>query len=400
MSDPLYYGSYKTFNGILFDKGGSTVDSCAPKVGYLTRIEILKEKIKKNKAITASLMNELHVLVCDLLTHRHTFEDNGNIAWGNLPDPEFKWPNRVSGYPAQINNQIPYAPPYCQGFVNERWFSTNGDYTHPNLLETNGVMRTFRQKGSPYLQYSSSNQSALPQGILETVGGMNNFGAAFDFFFKFPPSMVNTTVYFFVKHDDAVLMEVNNKTVVNKSIGETIFGLNLTSGNINTYIPVSVKWLQGYGNFNLDIRMCTYYSPNSSDYTSIDPSYIYSLTPIASRDMMSATTFSFYNFVQQLAALFNHNHFYTDGSSIAPLEINSLFDTLNSVHKTVTVNVPTTITKQTINSTIYNVPTIAEQLINGSAHFLQPTNTYFDYDSGKRYTDATDIVIAPFTVNL
>ena len=301
----LISGTQRAFKYAEFDLGGHCASA---KIYFFTRIELLKERIKKGEPMSASLMGEMSKLITDLLSHRHLYsQDVAYDVFGNKsPSDPVIYYNKLSGYPANLNNQVLLTTPYIAGSSSERWFSSCTDFLNPEILEASAVLRKHRMKTQDHFEYLGNSANPIPSEM-----GSTNFGLIVDFCFNFTNADLGTTKYFYINHDDSVNIIFNGLSVYRgRANSRPAFYITVTSDLINKPLPCQIIWCQGQGAYKLQLRMANSFGYNLSDYSPIPSSYISSLTPI--NEWGDAKNVSFYTFIQQLSALFNHNHHYTD----------------------------------------------------------------------------------------
>jgi hypothetical protein len=394
----------KKFDSITFDEGGSGKKA---KIFYLTRIEKLKDKIKKNAILSKQLMDELNDLLKDLLSHRHTYNvDYGYVAYGNstiLSDNRV-YTNKISSYPAQLNNQILVAEPTITGGCLERWFSRPPDLLDPEVLEMQGIMKYSRVVTSNYFNYSRvihRSISGRTNKIPTEVSG--NMGCIFDFNLNFTNSDLGLTKYFAIKHNDAVTIYFNGSKVYAKDENNgPAFYVPITADLINKPIKCQIIWLgrdynssgfSGSVSYKLEFGWSNSLGYVIENYTSIPGSYISSLTPINS-DENQFSNRSFYLFVHYLNALFNHNHRYTDGG-FTDYTYNQIKEFLSNVQAVGSAYVPIVLRSGELANNPSSYYLENKQLASGAGYLFLP-GRYIQGDDDMYI----EVNISPFTVSV
>lgn len=389
----LISGTQKAFDYAEFDLGGHCA---AAKIYYFSRIELLKERIKKGEPMSASLMGEMSKLITDLLSHRHLYsQDVAYGTFGNRGGDPVIYYNKLSGYPANLNNQVLLTTPYIAGSTSERWFSSCTDFLNPEILEASAVLRTHRMKTQNHFEYLGNSTNPIPSEM-----GSTNFGLIVDFCFNFTNADLGTTKYFYINHDDSVNIIFNGLLVYRgRANSRPAFYITVTSDLINKPLPCQIIWCQGQGAYKLQLRMANSFGYNLSDYSLIPSSYISSLTPI--NEWGDAKNVSFYTFIQQLSMLFNHNHHYTDAGYTSG---NATYSSLMASFAASVANGTAFVSVNTTTG-IANTSDIDTQLIDGSG-YVRVTHPYTQHSWHYFWSQATnleyyiDITISPFTVNL
>jgi hypothetical protein len=377
----LTSANQKWFDYAEFDNGGHGKPA---KIAYLTRIERLKERFKQKEAMTADLMSEMFNLLTDLLSHRHFYaEDLGVVDTGNKSGTKATFTNNLSGYPAQLNNQILLGAPYVSGSVCERWFNSCVDYLNPEILEATAVLRYSRVVSGELFNYVTGGNT-IPTNIDNT-----NFGCIMDFNLNFTNSDLGTTKYFFISHDDAAIIMFNGDKVYDGTLGDHhAFFVVVTADLINKPLPCQIYWCQGVGGYSLQLRMSNTLGSTMADYQPIPANYISSLTPITGWGGDTRNT-SFYTFTQYIEALFHHNHHYNDAGTVSNQDygdLKALAASASATDATVYVPISTSVGAYT-NQTPMNA-----QIIPPGSGFVRLVDA-----EGGTYIDIT---ISPFSVNI